>query len=211
MIAASAATACADVAVAEDLCAAADCLAARLGWPELWINCAGNGVYGRFGEVSQAEFDRVTTVTYGGTVNGTRTALALMAPRGCGTIVNVCSAAAFHGLPLMTSYAGAKAAVRGFGQALRAELRMARSPIRVSTVYPPAVNTPFFSHAVSHMGWPARPARPVYQPEIVAAGIYLAATRGHARDAGERNGRAVLAGHPPVAKADRLDDDATWL
>ncbi len=172
----SVATAQADVADALALQAAADRLVASLGEPQVWINCAGNGVYGRFAQVPQAEFDRVTAVTYGGTVNGCRTALALMGRQG-GTVVNVCSAAAFHGLPLMTSYAGAKAGVRGFGQALRAELRMARSAVRVSTVYPPAVNTPFFSHAVSHMGWPARPARPVYQPEIVAAGIYLAATR----------------------------------
>ena len=172
------AVASADVADHSALANASERLAANLGPPEVWINCAGNGVYGRFTQVPQTEFDRVTAVTYGGTVNGSRAALALMAPLGRGTIVNVCSAAAFHGLPLMTSYAGAKAAVRGFGQALRAELRMAGSDVRVSTVYPPAVNTPFFSHAVSHMGWPARPARPVYQPEIVAAGIYLAAIRG---------------------------------
>ena len=57
---------------------------------------------------------------------------------------------------------------------------MERSPIRVSTVFPPAVNTPFFSHAVSHMGWPARPAQPVYQPEVVAEGVYLAAATGRA-------------------------------
>ncbi len=175
-----AATAVADVADAAALRRAADRVAAELGPPDVWINCAGNGVYGRFVAVPEAEFDRVTAVTYAGTVNGCRVALALMQPRGVGTIVNVCSATAFHGLPLMTSYAGAKAAVRGFGQALQAELTMDRSRIRVSTVFPPAVNTPFFSHAVSHMGGPARPAPPVYQPEVVAAGVYFAAVAGRA-------------------------------
>ena len=175
-----AATAVADVSDAAALQAAGRAIAATLGVPHVWINCAGNGVYGRFEQVGDAEFDRVTAVTYTGTVNGCRAALALMGPRGHGTIVNVCSAAAFHGLPMMTSYAGAKAAVRGFAQALRAELRIARSRIRVTTVFPPAVNTPFFSHAVSHMAWPARPAPPVYQPEVVAAGIYHAATKGGA-------------------------------
>ena len=175
-----AATAVADVADSAALREAAQGVVAALGVPDVWINCAGNGVYGRFAAVPEAEFDQVTAVTYGGTVNGCRIALELMRPSGRGTVVNVCSAVAFHGLPLMTSYAGAKAAVRGFAQALRAELRMERSAIRVSTVFPPAVNTPFFSHAVSHMGWPARPAPPVYQPEVVAAGIYLAATTGRA-------------------------------
>ncbi len=177
---ATAATAVADVTDPAGLHAAAEALAVRLGVPDVWVNCAGNGVYGRFAAVPQAEFDQVTAVTYGGTVNGCRVALGLMRPAGRGTVVNVCSAIAFHGLPLMTSYAGAKAAVRGFAQSLRAELAMEGSRIRVSTVFPPAVNTPFFSHAPSHMGWPARPAPPVYQPEVIAAGIHLAATTGRA-------------------------------
>jgi short-subunit dehydrogenase len=172
------ATAEADVALSAKLREAAQRIVDEIGPPNVWINCAGNGVYGRFGVVPEDEFERVTAVTYGGTVNGCRVALDLMRPRGEGTIVNICSATAFHGLPLMTSYAGAKAAVRGFSQALRAELRIERSRIRVSTVFPPAVNTPFFAHASSHMGWPAQPAPMVYQPEIVAAGIHLAATRG---------------------------------
>jgi len=157
---AQAATAVADVTASAALRDAADAIVTELGPPDVWINCAGNGVYGRFTTVPEAQFDRVTAVTYGGTVNGCRVALALMGPRQRGTIVNVCSAMAFHGLPLMSSYAGAKAAVRGFAQALQAELRMERSRVRVCTVFPPAVNTPFFSHAVSHMGWPARPAPP---------------------------------------------------
>ena len=173
-------TAIADVTDGNALRLAADGLVAELGMPSIWVNCAGNGVYGRFVVVPEAEFDRVTAVTYGGTVNGCRVALNLMRQTGDGTIVNVCSATAFHGLPLMTSYAGAKAAVRGFAQALQAELTMERSTIRVSTVFPPAVNTPFFSHAPSHMGWPARPAPPVYQPEIVCEAIYLAAMTGQA-------------------------------
>ncbi len=175
---AEAAIAAADVSDSAALESAARAIVCTLGVPDLWINCAGNGVYGGFASVPAEEFERVTAVTYGGTVNGCRIALALMQPRGRGTILNVCSAAAFHGLPLMSSYAGAKAAVRGFGQAVQAELRMQRSAIRLCTVFPPAVNTPFFSHAVSHMGFPARPAPPVYQPEVVAAGIYLAARLG---------------------------------
>jgi short-subunit dehydrogenase len=174
------ATAVADVANAAELTAAAEQLVAELGTPDVWLNGAGNGVYGQFAVVPDAEFDRVTAVTYTGTVNGCRIALGLMAGRGYGTIVNLCSAAAFHGLPMMSSYAGAKAAVRAFAQALRAELRIARSRVRVVTVFPPAVNTPFFSHAITHADWPARPAPPVYQPEVVAAGLYYAATKGGA-------------------------------
>jgi NAD(P)-dependent dehydrogenase (short-subunit alcohol dehydrogenase family) len=72
---------------------------------------SGNGVYGYFDDVPEIEFRRVTDVTYHGTVNGTRVALMHMRARGFGSITNVCSAVAFHGLPLMSSYAGAKGAV----------------------------------------------------------------------------------------------------
>lgn len=178
---ARAATAQADVTDTDALVEAAHAIAAELGPIDVWINCAGNGVYGRFEDVPDAEFQRVTDVTYHGTVNGTRIALAQMKPRGEGRIVNVCSAIAFHGLPLMSSYAGAKAAVRAFGQAVQGELKLEKSRIRITTVFPPAANTPYFSHATSHMGWPARPARPVYQPEVVAQGI-LQAVAGRRRE-----------------------------
>ena len=176
-----AATAQADVTDTEALVEAAHAIVASLGPIDVWINCAGNGVYGRFGDVPEVEFQRVTDVTYHGTVNGTRVALAHMRSRGQGRIINVCSAIAFHGLPLMSSYAGAKAAVRGFSQAVQGELKLERSQIRITTVFPPAANTPYFSHAVSHMGWPARPAWPVYQPEVVAQGI-LQAVAGRRRE-----------------------------
>ncbi len=174
------ATARADVTDGDALSAAAKAITEQLGPIDVWINCAGNGVYGRFDDVPEEDFRRVTDVTYHGTVNGTRVALANMRKRGQGVIINVCSAAAFHGLPLMSSYAGAKAAVRAFGEAVRAELRLERSQIRLRSVFPPAVNTPFFSHAISHMGWPARPVGPVYQPQVIAEGIWLAVKHGKA-------------------------------
>jgi short-subunit dehydrogenase len=170
----------ADVTDSPALAAAADMLAAELGPIDLWINCAGNGVYGRFSEVPEREFQRVTDVTYHGVVNGTRIALAHMRPHGRGRILNICSAVAFHGLPMMSSYSGAKAAVRAFAQAVAGELKLEGSPIRITSVFPPAANTPFFSHAVSHVGWPARPAWPVYQPEVVAQGVWQAYVNGRA-------------------------------
>jgi short-subunit dehydrogenase len=157
-----------EIAAAEIECA--------LGVIDVWVNCAGNGVYGRFIDVPAREYDRVTDVTYRGTVNGTRVALRRMLPRNLGTVVNVCSAIAYHGMPLLTSYSGAKAAVRGFTDGVRAELAHEISNVHVTIVFPPAVNTPFFSHAITHMARPPRPARPVYQPDIVARAILRAAS-----------------------------------
>lgn len=166
-----AAFAVADVAQSAALEAAAASIEAALGPIDAWINCAGNGVFSRFLGVPEAEFTRVTDVTYMGTVNGTRVALARMLPRDAGSVVNICSAIAFHGLPMLSSYSGAKSAVKGFTESVGHELAEEASRVHLGIVYPPAVNTPFFSHAGSHMHRPPRPARPVYQPEIVARAI----------------------------------------
>jgi short-subunit dehydrogenase len=154
---------------------AATAIEEALGAIDVWVNCAGNGTYGRFLDTPAAEFRRVTDVTYLGTVNGTRVALQRMLPRDHGRIVNVCSAVAFHGMPLLSSYSGAKHAIRGFDQSIQAELAQEGSRVFLTTVFPPAVNTPFFDHAVSHMGRMGRPMSPVYQPEIIAEAIHLAA------------------------------------
>ncbi len=191
----------ADVADSEALAAAARAVAAALGPIAVWVNAAGNGVYGRFRDVPEAEYRRVTEVTYHGTVNGSRIALSHMLPRGEGTIVNVCSAVVFHGVPLMTSYAGAKAAVRAFGQSLRIELRLGGSKVRVATLIPPAINTPFFDHAPSHMGFPARPVPPVYRTEVAAQGVWLCATG--------RGGELLLTG--VVQAYSRIARLSPWL
>ncbi len=168
----------ADVTEPDALEAAAARIEAALGAVEVWVNCAGNGTYGRFLDTPAEEFRRVTDVTYGGTVNGTRAALRRLLPRDRGRVVNVCSAVAFHGMPLLSSYSGAKHAVRGFDQAVRAELRQEGSRVSITTLFPPAVNTPFFDHAPSHMGRPGRPMPPIYEPDVVAQAIHLAAVYG---------------------------------
>lgn len=163
-----------DVSDPASLEAAATAIENALGPITVWVNCAGNGTFGRFIDTPPEQFQRVTDVTYMGTVNGTRVALQRMMPRNHGRIVNVCSAVAFHGMPLLSSYSGAKHAIRGFGQAVQSELKQDGSNVSVATVFPPSVNTPFFDHAISHMGRSGRPMDPVYQPEVIAEAIRIA-------------------------------------
>ena len=175
---AMAAMAQADVTEPHALEAAAASIEHALGPIDVWVNCAGNATYGRFLDTLAEEFRRVTDVTYLGTVNGTRVALRRMLPRDEGCIVNVCSAIAFHGMPLLSAYSGAKHAMRGFDQSIRAELVEDGSQVHLPTLFPPAVNTPFVDHAISHMGQLGRPMSPVYQPEINAEAIHHAVITG---------------------------------
>jgi NAD(P)-dependent dehydrogenase (short-subunit alcohol dehydrogenase family) len=166
----------ADVSDAASMEGAADDIEAVLGPVDVWVNNAGIGYYGAFVDVSDEAFRRVIEVNLFGTVNGTRIALARMRPRNHGTIVQILSAISYRGVPLQSAYSTSKYGLRGFTEALRSELFNERSKVRVTMVQPPAVNTPFYSHAGSIMEKAPRPPPPVYQPEILGEAVYLVAT-----------------------------------
>ena len=166
----------ADVADSAALDAAAERIERDLGPIDVWINNAAVSVYGYFLDVSEAEFRRVIETNLFGKVNGTRVALRRMIPRDRGTIVQILSAISYRGVPLQSAYSTSKYGVRGFTEAIRTELIDQGSKVHLTMVHPPAVNTPFYNHAESHMPKPLRPPPPVYQPELVADAIYFAAT-----------------------------------
>jgi len=167
----------ADVANAQAVGAAADAIAARFGKIDVWINNAMVTVFSPVWETTPEEFRRVTEVTYLGYVHGTMAALRHMRPRGSGTIIQVGSALAYRGIPLQAAYCGAKHAIRGFTDSLRAELIHARSGIKLTIVELPAVNTPQFDWARTHMPRQPRPVAPVVQPEVIAQAVLQAVRR----------------------------------
>jgi hypothetical protein len=125
--------------------------------------------------MTPAECQRVTEVTYLGTVYGTLAALRRMRPRGHGAIVQVGSALAYRAIPLQAAYCGAKHAIQGFTESLRCELRHDGSHIRLTMVQLPALNTPQFGWAKSRLPHKAQPVPPIYQPEVAAEAILWAA------------------------------------
>ncbi len=167
-----------DMADPSAVLAAADKIADALGPIDVWINNAMLTVFSRVGDITPDEFRRVTEVTYLGYVHGTMAALRHMAPRNRGAIVQVGSALAYRAIPLQSAYCGAKHAIRGFTDALRSELIHDGSAIRLTMVQLPAVNTPQFNWARTHLGHEPRPVPPVVQPESVADAIFRAALRG---------------------------------
>jgi short-subunit dehydrogenase len=164
-----------DVADADAVEAAAAKAEESQGDIDAWVNSAMVTVYSPIAEITPEEFRRVTEVTYLGQVYGAMSALKRMRPRNRGTIVNVSSALAYHGLPLQAAYCGAKFAARGFTESLRSELLHENSGVRVSLVVLPAVNTPQFDWARNKMPHRPRPVAPVFQPEPVADAIVEAA------------------------------------
>ncbi len=164
-----------DVADADAVEAAAEATEARFGPIDIWINAAFAGVMSRFLDMDLADYRRVTDVTYHGQVHGAMAALKRMVPRNRGSIVLVGSALAYRGIPLQSAYCGAKHALQGFQDSIRAELLHAKSRVHVSMVQLPGVNTPQFDWIRTAFPRKARPASPPYQPEIAADAIHFAA------------------------------------
>jgi NAD(P)-dependent dehydrogenase (short-subunit alcohol dehydrogenase family) len=164
-----------DVADATAIDEAAERVEGELGPIDVWVNNAMASILAPVDQVTSDEFRRVTEVTYLGSVWGTMAALRRMRPRNDGVIVQVGSALAFRGIPLQAAYCGAKHALQGFCESLRAELLHDGSAIRVTTVHMPAINTPQFEWIRSRMARRPRPVAPVYTPEIAAQAVVAAA------------------------------------
>jgi short-subunit dehydrogenase len=165
----------ADVAVAQEVDEAARIVAEAWGGVDVWINNAMTSVFSPIKQMSAAEFNRVTAVTYLGTVHGTLAALRLMLPRDRGVIVQVGSALAYRSIPLQSAYCAAKHAMIGFTDSLRTELLHDNSGVRVTVVNLPAMNTPQFGWVKSRLPRRAQPVPPIYQPEVAARAVYWAA------------------------------------
>jgi NADP-dependent 3-hydroxy acid dehydrogenase YdfG len=172
---ASAVVAAADVSEANSLFGAAELIERTFGTVDVWINDAMVTVFSPVWEMSPEEFRRVTEVTYLGFVHGTMAALRLMRPRNAGTIIQIGSALAYRGIPLQSAYCGSKHAIRGFTDSLRTELLHDGSKIRLTIMELPAVNTPQFDWARTHMPRRPRPVAPVVQPEFIAQAVFEAA------------------------------------
>ena len=167
----------ADVADSKAVTDAANEIEYRLGAIDVWVNNAMGGMLAPFRTMSPEEFRRVTEVTYLGYVNGTRAALELMTPRDRGTIIQVGSALAYRSIPLQSAYCGAKAAIRGFTDAVRTELMHENSRVQIAMVQMPGLNTPQFEWARNKFAWAMRPVPPVFQPEVAASAIFKVAQK----------------------------------
>jgi NAD(P)-dependent dehydrogenase (short-subunit alcohol dehydrogenase family) len=165
----------ADVADREAIAHAAEHIVDEWGRLDVWVNNAMATVFGPADGISPEEFKRVSEVTYLGQVYGTLAALKHMRAQGGGTIVQVGSALAYRSIPLQSAYCAAKAAVRGFTDSLRSELIHERSPIRLTMVHLPAVNTPQFDWARNLLPLRPQPVPPIHEPAVAAEAIFRAA------------------------------------
>lgn len=136
---------------------------------DILINNAGFSQVGSVEDFALKDFDGMVRVNQLGVLLGMRAVLAPMRRAGRGSIVNVASAAALHGLAGLVVYSGTKFAVRGMSQAAATEL--APDNIRVNMIHPGATDTAM--HQQNSAEWKAAllaniPLNRFGQPEDIA-------------------------------------------
>lgn len=107
------------------------------------------------GDVEITEFkdiEKVMDVDFWGVVNGTKAFLPHLIASGDGHVVNVSSLFGILAIPGQAAYNSAKFAVRGFTEALRQEMMLAKHPVAVTTVHPGGIKTAIARNSTSAEG-----------------------------------------------------------
>jgi short-subunit dehydrogenase len=114
-------------------------------WPDVLINNAGYGLFGRTAELPYEQQIGIVDLNVRALTDLTLRLLPMMVARKSGGLINVASTAAFMPGPFMSLYYASKAYVLSFSEALSAEL--AGSGITVTVLCPGPVPTGFQQRA----------------------------------------------------------------
>jgi short-subunit dehydrogenase len=133
-----------DLADADAVAAVAKQITEELGTPDIIINNAGAGRWLFVDETSPAEAVQMMAVPYFAAFNVTHTFLPAMLRQNSGHIVNISSVGSRFVWPGATTYLAARWAVRGFTEALRADLD--GTGIGVTLYESGGVTSPYWKH-----------------------------------------------------------------
>ena len=177
-----------DVAEREAVLAYADAVVAHFGKVNQVYNNAGIAYNGNVTESEFKDIERIIDVDFWGVVNGTKAFLPHVIASGDGHVVNVSSLFGLIAVPGQSAYNAAKFAVRGFTEALRQEMLVAKHPVKVTCVHPGGIKTAVARNATVADGEDAAVLAEFYDkyllthsPEMAARTIVSGVAKGHAR------------------------------
>ncbi|MDF2827421.1 MAG: short-chain alcohol dehydrogenase, partial [Mycobacterium sp.] len=119
----------------------ADAVKAHFGKVNQIYNNAGIAFAGDVEVSGFKDIERVMDVDFWGVVNGTKVFLPHLIESGDGHVINVSSIFGIFSVPGQAAYNAAKFAVRGFTEALRQEMALAKHPVKVTTIHPGGIKT----------------------------------------------------------------------
>jgi short-subunit dehydrogenase len=137
---------------------------------DTWVNNAAGSVYGQCLDVAIHDMKRVIDTNFWGVVYGSRIACEHLVGRG-GALINIGSEVSDRAVPLQGIYSASKHAVKGWTDALRAELEYHGAPVSVTLIKPGPIATPYAEHAKNYLDDAPVHVPPVYTPDSVAAAI----------------------------------------
>jgi NADP-dependent 3-hydroxy acid dehydrogenase YdfG len=137
----------ADVAVESIISETVAAIERKVGRVDLLVNNAGLWFHGPADKVRPEDVDRLLAVNLKGVMFTTKAVLSGMLSERAGHIINICSTSGREGKADQTLYCATKFAVRGYTEALRAELK--GSGVRITGFYPGGMQTGFFDGAAA--------------------------------------------------------------
>lgn len=120
----------------------------RFGTANLVVNNAGVALSATIEKMSWDDFTWLMDIDFWGVAHGTKAFLPDLIASGDGHLVNISSVFGLVGVPTQGAYNAAKFAVRGFTEALRQEMKIARHPVGVTCVHPGGIRTNIAVNAV---------------------------------------------------------------
>ncbi len=137
---------------------------------DVWVNNAGVLAVGPFDEIPAQVNNRVVETNLIGYMNGAHAVLPYFKQQGRGVLINNISIGGWMATPYGVAYTASKFGLRGFSEALQAELSQ-YAHIHVCAMYPAFLNTPGIQHAANYTGARLKPAPPIFNPERVAVAM----------------------------------------
>lgn len=130
-----------DVRDRDEMASYAASVKEQFGRVNIVVNNAGVALHGDFEEMSHEQFEWIMDINFWGVVHGTKEFLPHLIESGDGHVVNISSLFGLMGMPGQSAYNSSKFAVRGFTEALRLEMLIAKHPVKVSCVHPGGIRT----------------------------------------------------------------------
>jgi NADP-dependent 3-hydroxy acid dehydrogenase YdfG len=177
-----------NVAERDAVLAYAEDVVAHFGQVNQVYNNAGIAYHGDVEDAEFKDIERIMDVDFWGVVNGTKAFLPHVIASGDGHIVNISSLFGLIAVPGQSAYNAAKFAVRGFTEALRQEMLIAKYPVKVTCVHPGGIKTAVARNATVAEGQNAPSFAEFFDkrlalhtPEMAAETIVDGVRKGHAR------------------------------
>ncbi len=172
----------------EAVLAYADAVVAHFGIVNHVYNNAGITHNGDVEKCSFKDMERIMDVDFWGVVNGTKAFLPHLVASGDGHVVNISSLFGLIAIPGQSAYNAAKFAVRGFTEALRQEMLIAKNPVKVTCVHPGFIKTAVARNATVADGEDAQTLAEffdrrlaIHSPEMAAETIVRGVAKSNAR------------------------------